>query len=127
MVGLAKALQEEVREFGIHVHSLNPALIQSQKSASEPVDEGSDSEPGFGRDGSLPAQPAPSIKDRQYWYVGLLGPISVLQCNRVRFFSGPDHPSLTQLHLRARPLSNRWGALRVAVPRRAGNSLPKGV
>jgi len=38
MVGLAKALQEEVREFGIHVHSLNPALIQSQKIEGEAVD-----------------------------------------------------------------------------------------
>jgi len=40
MVGLAKALQEEVREYGIHVHSLNPALIQSQKTADEAVDSG---------------------------------------------------------------------------------------
>ncbi|AWB67653.1 NAD(P)-dependent oxidoreductase [Saccharobesus litoralis] len=40
MVGLGKALQEEVREYGIHVHSLNPALIQSQKSASDPIDCG---------------------------------------------------------------------------------------
>lgn len=40
MVGLGKALQEEVRQYGIHVHSLNPALIQSQKSAQEPVDPG---------------------------------------------------------------------------------------
>jgi 3-oxoacyl-[acyl-carrier protein] reductase len=39
-VGLGKALQEEVREFGIHVHSLNPALIQSQKVKSERVDNG---------------------------------------------------------------------------------------
>lgn len=40
MVGLGKALQEEVREYGIHVHSLNPALIQSQKTTDEPVDPG---------------------------------------------------------------------------------------
>lgn len=40
MLGLGKALQEEVREFGIHVHTLNPALIQSQKSPEEPVDSG---------------------------------------------------------------------------------------
>lgn len=40
MVGLGKALQEEVREFGIHVHSLNPALIQSQKTADEAIDSG---------------------------------------------------------------------------------------
>jgi 3-oxoacyl-[acyl-carrier protein] reductase len=38
--GLGKALQEEVREFGIHVHSLNPALIQSQKSDSDDIDPG---------------------------------------------------------------------------------------
>ena len=29
-----------MREFGIHVHSLNPALIQSQKTEDEPVDPG---------------------------------------------------------------------------------------
>lgn len=40
MLGLAKALQEEVREYGIHVHTLNPALIQSQKTADEPIDDG---------------------------------------------------------------------------------------
>ena len=40
MLGLGKALQEEVREFGIHVHTLNPALIQSQKTADEAVDSG---------------------------------------------------------------------------------------
>ncbi|WP_338516828.1 SDR family oxidoreductase [Alteromonas gracilis] len=40
LVGLGKALQEEVREFGIHVHSLNPALIQSQKVKSDQVDNG---------------------------------------------------------------------------------------
>ena len=40
MLGLAKALQEEVREYGIHVHTLNPALIQSQKSEGEAVDPG---------------------------------------------------------------------------------------
>lgn len=40
MVGLGKALQEEVREYGIHVHSLNPALIQSQKTEEEAVDSG---------------------------------------------------------------------------------------
>lgn len=40
MVGLGKALQEEVREYGIHVHSLNPALIQSQKQPDEPLDSG---------------------------------------------------------------------------------------
>ena len=40
MVGLGKALQEEVREFGIHVHSLNPALIQSQKSDNDDIDQG---------------------------------------------------------------------------------------
>lgn len=40
MVGLGKALQEEVREYGIHVHSLNPALIQSQKTDDEAVDNG---------------------------------------------------------------------------------------
>lgn len=40
MLGLGKALQEEVRQYGIHVHSLNPALIQSQKSANEEVDPG---------------------------------------------------------------------------------------
>lgn len=40
MVGLGKALQEEVREYGIHVHSLNPALIQSQKTQDEAVDPG---------------------------------------------------------------------------------------
>ncbi len=39
LVGLGKALQEEVREFGIHVHSLNPALIQSQKTLDEAVDK----------------------------------------------------------------------------------------
>lgn len=39
LVGLGKALQEEVREFGIHVHSLNPALIQSQKALDEAVDK----------------------------------------------------------------------------------------
>ena len=39
LVGLGKALQEEVREFGIHVHSLNPALIQSQKTLDEVVDK----------------------------------------------------------------------------------------
>lgn len=38
MVGLAKALQEEVRQYQIHVHSLNPALIQSQKAATDPID-----------------------------------------------------------------------------------------
>lgn len=40
MLGLGKALQEEVRQYGIHVHSLNPALIQSHKTADEPVDNG---------------------------------------------------------------------------------------
>ena len=40
MVGLGKALQEEVRPYGIHVHSLNPALIQSQKTETEKVDDG---------------------------------------------------------------------------------------
>lgn len=40
MVGLGKALQEEVREHGIHVHSLNPALIQSQKKPSDEIDVG---------------------------------------------------------------------------------------
>lgn len=40
MVGLGKALQEEVREYGIHVHSLNPALIQSGKLPDEPIDSG---------------------------------------------------------------------------------------
>lgn len=40
LVGLGKALQEEVREYGIHVHSLNPALIQSQKRANDTVDNG---------------------------------------------------------------------------------------
>lgn len=40
LVGLAKALQEEVREYGIHVHSLNPALIQSQKTNAEAIDPG---------------------------------------------------------------------------------------
>ena len=40
IVGLGKALQKEVRQYGIHVHSLNPALIQSQKAAQEPVDPG---------------------------------------------------------------------------------------
>lgn len=40
MVGLGKALQEEVRPYGIHVHSLNPALIQSQKTETEKVDSG---------------------------------------------------------------------------------------
>jgi len=40
MVGLGKALQEEVRPYGIHVHSLNPALIQSQKTETEEVDNG---------------------------------------------------------------------------------------
>ncbi|GFD87936.1 hypothetical protein KUL152_01620 [Tenacibaculum sp. KUL152] len=39
-IGLGKALQEEVRESGIHVHSLNPALIQSQKSDSDDIDQG---------------------------------------------------------------------------------------
>ena len=39
-MGLAKALQEEVREYGIHVHSLNPVLIQSQKTVYEAVDPG---------------------------------------------------------------------------------------
>lgn len=40
MVGLGKALQEEVKPYGIHVHSLNPALIQSQKTEDEDIDEG---------------------------------------------------------------------------------------
>lgn len=40
LVGLGKALQEEVRPYGIHVHSLNPALIQSQKTGSEKIDKG---------------------------------------------------------------------------------------
>lgn len=40
MLGLAKSLQEEVREYNIHVHTLNPALIQSQKTESEAVDAG---------------------------------------------------------------------------------------
>ncbi|MGJ8694219.1 MAG: SDR family oxidoreductase [Thalassotalea sp.] len=40
LVGLSKALQEEVSPYGIHVHSLNPALIQSQKTASDAVDNG---------------------------------------------------------------------------------------
>ena len=40
LVGLGKALQEEVRPYGIHVHSLNPALIQSQKTESDKVDNG---------------------------------------------------------------------------------------
>jgi 3-oxoacyl-[acyl-carrier protein] reductase len=40
MVGLGKALQEEVRQYGIHVHSLNPALIQSQITKDEMVDNG---------------------------------------------------------------------------------------
>ena len=39
MVGLGKALQEEVRPYGIHVHSLNPALIQSQKAETEKMDD----------------------------------------------------------------------------------------
>lgn len=40
MVGLGKALQEEVREYGIHVHSLNPALIQSGKQPGDAIDSG---------------------------------------------------------------------------------------
>lgn len=40
MVGLGKALQEEVKPYGIHVHSLNPALIQSQKTEEEAIDPG---------------------------------------------------------------------------------------
>lgn len=40
MLGLGKALQEEVREYGIHAHSLNPALIQSQISQGEAIDKG---------------------------------------------------------------------------------------
>lgn len=40
MVGLGKALQEEVREYGIHVHSLNPALIQSGKQPDDAIDSG---------------------------------------------------------------------------------------
>jgi 3-oxoacyl-[acyl-carrier protein] reductase len=40
MVGLGKALQEEVRDYGVHVHSLNPALIQSQKTPDESLDAG---------------------------------------------------------------------------------------
>lgn len=40
MLGLAKSLQEEVREHNIHVHTLNPALIQSQKQSSDVVDAG---------------------------------------------------------------------------------------
>ncbi|WP_185969162.1 SDR family oxidoreductase [Aliiglaciecola sp. M165] len=40
MVGLGKALQEEVKPYGIHVHSLNPALIQSQKTEEEAIDSG---------------------------------------------------------------------------------------
>lgn len=40
MVGLGKALQEEVRDYGIHVHSLNPALIQSHKTGEEALDSG---------------------------------------------------------------------------------------
>lgn len=40
MLGLAKSLQEEVREHQVHVHTLNPALIQSQKVEGEEVDDG---------------------------------------------------------------------------------------
>lgn len=40
LVGLGKALQEEVKPYNIHVHSLNPALIQSQKAPNEAVDQG---------------------------------------------------------------------------------------
>lgn len=40
MVGLAKALQEEVRQYNIHVHALNPALIQSHRGSDEAIDEG---------------------------------------------------------------------------------------
>lgn len=40
MLGLGKALQEEVRQYGIHVHTLNPALIQSQKSENDAVEDG---------------------------------------------------------------------------------------
>jgi 3-oxoacyl-[acyl-carrier protein] reductase len=40
MLGLGKALQEEVRQYGIHVHSLNPALIQSQITEGEVIDKG---------------------------------------------------------------------------------------
>ncbi|WP_218395441.1 SDR family oxidoreductase [Alteromonas lipotrueae] len=40
MVGLGKALQEEVHEYGIHVHSLNPALIQSQKAPTDEINTG---------------------------------------------------------------------------------------
>ena len=40
MLGLAKSLQEEVKEHNIHVHTLNPALIQSQKQSSDAVDAG---------------------------------------------------------------------------------------
>jgi len=38
MLGLGQALQEEVREYDIHVHTLNPALIQSQKQNEEALD-----------------------------------------------------------------------------------------
>lgn len=40
MVGLAKALQEEVQQHNIHVHSLNPALIQSHRGPDEAIDAG---------------------------------------------------------------------------------------
>ncbi len=40
LLGLGKSLQEEVRDHNIHVHTLNPALIQSQKQDDEVVDEG---------------------------------------------------------------------------------------
>jgi NAD(P)-dependent dehydrogenase (short-subunit alcohol dehydrogenase family) len=40
MLGFGKALQEEVREHGIHVHSINPALIQSHKKPGDSIDTG---------------------------------------------------------------------------------------
>ena len=40
MLGMAKALQEELQPYNVHVHSLNPALIQSQKTENESIDPG---------------------------------------------------------------------------------------
>ena len=38
MLGLGQALQEEIREYNIHVHTLNPALIQSQKGPDDEIE-----------------------------------------------------------------------------------------
>lgn len=38
MLGLGKALQEELHPYNVHVHSLNPALIQSKRKKEEALD-----------------------------------------------------------------------------------------